>query len=123
MITSIAYSSHQVKDLNRAQQFYEGLLGLKLVSSYADRWQEYDIHGETFALYKPMEDTPEYFRKNKITASIAFEVSNMDTLFRKLKKTGVSFLQEPENNGHCIMAYLKDPDGNIVTLHQLLEKE
>jgi catechol 2,3-dioxygenase-like lactoylglutathione lyase family enzyme len=124
VISGLAYSSHQVSDLDRARAFYQGLLGLKSQGSYAGTWEEYDVNGETFAVWKASEITPDYFRKLKVTGAIAFEVDDIERLCKKLKKAGVTFLQEPVNNGdHCITAYLKDPDGNIVTLHQLLEEE
>lgn len=119
-ITGIAYSSHQVKDLDRAREFYSGLLGLKSTGSYAGTWEEYDVGGCTFAVWVASKITPNYFKQ--ITASIAFEVKDIEKLSAKLKEAGVKFLQEPVNNeDHCITAYIKDPDGNIVTLHQLLE--
>jgi predicted enzyme related to lactoylglutathione lyase len=121
-ITGLAYASHQVKDLDRAREFYEGLLGLKSTGSYAGTWEEYDVNGETFAVWKASDTTPDYFRKLKVTGSIAFEVKNIEVLCKKLQKAGVQFLQEPTNNeDHCTTAYLTDPDGNIVTLHELLE--
>lgn len=124
MISGFAYVSHQVADLERARAFYQGVLGLKSQGSYAGTWEEYDVGGETFAVWKVSEITPDYFEKEKVTASIAFEVDDIEQFCRKLKKAGVNFLQEPvENDGHCITAYITDPDGNIITLHQLLEKD
>ena len=52
MITQMAYASHQVKDLDRAREFYEGLLGLKSSGSYAGTWEEYEVGDSTFAVYK-----------------------------------------------------------------------
>ena len=124
MITGLAYTSHQVSDLDRARDFYEGLLGLKSTGSYAGTWEEYDVNGETFAVWKSSKMTPEYFKKEKVTAAVAFEVDDIEQLSKKLKKAGVKFLQEPTNHeDHCITAYFEDPDGNIVTLHQLLETD
>lgn len=120
-IKGLAYASHQVSDLARARKFYKGLLGLKSTGAYAGRWEEYDVAGVAFAVWESRKDTPAYFKKLKVTGAIAFEVTDMDKLCKKLKKAKVPFLQEPEDNGHCILAYVKDPDGNIVTLHQLLE--
>jgi predicted enzyme related to lactoylglutathione lyase len=121
-ITGFAYVSHQVKDLDKAREFYEGVLGLKSQGSYAGTWEEYDVDGVAFAVWKASKITPDYFKKEKVTASLAFEVKDMDRFAKKLKKAGVQFLQEPTNNeDHCITAYITDPDGNIITLHQLLE--
>ncbi len=122
MIKKLAYVSHQVEDLDRARAFYQGLLGLNSTGSYAGTWEEYDVDGEAFAVWKASAMTSDYFRKLKVTGSVAFEVSDIDALIKKLKNAGVNILQEPVNNAdHCKTAYLMDPDGNIVTLHQLLK--
>src|SRR5690242_4380478 len=121
-IRAFAYVSHQVADLDRARDFYTGLLGLKSTGSYAGTWEEYDVDGVAFAVWKASEMTPPYFRKLKVTGSLAFEVNDIDGFYEKLQAAGVEILQAPTNNGnHCKTAYLSDPDGNIVTLHQLLE--
>lgn len=122
MIQGLAYASHQVADLDRARAFYQGLLGLKSTGSYAGTWEEYDVNGETFAVWKASPMTPAYFKDLKVTGAIAFEVKDIDSLSEKLKQADVHFLQAPTTHeGHCRTAYLTDPDGNIVTLHQLLE--
>jgi len=124
MIKGFAYASHQVSDLDRAREFYEGLLGLKSTGSYAGTWEEYDVGGGTFAVWKSSKMTPAYFKELKVTGSIAFEVSDIEKLTQKLQKAGVKILQEPVNHeGHCKTVYLEDPDGNIVTLHQLLKRD
>jgi catechol 2,3-dioxygenase-like lactoylglutathione lyase family enzyme len=121
-IKGFAYVSHQVADLDRAREFYSGLLGLKSTGSYAGIWEEYNVDGVAFAVWKASEMTPSYFRKLKVTGSLAFEVNDIDSFCEKLQAAGVEILQEPVNNeNHCKTAYLSDPDGNIVTLHQLLE--
>jgi catechol 2,3-dioxygenase-like lactoylglutathione lyase family enzyme len=123
MIKGFAYVSHQVSDLDQAREFYEGILGLKSTGSYAGTWEEYDVDGIAFAVWKASDITPPYFRKLKVTGSLAFEVEDIEVFSKKLKKAGVQFLQEPtDNEGHCKTAYIADPDGNIITLHELLEK-
>lgn len=124
MIKGFAYVSHQVADLDRAREFYQGLLGLKSTGSYAGTWEEYDVDGVAFAVWKASGMTPPYFKKLKVTGSLAFEVEDIEAFSKKLKEAGVEFLQDPvDNEGHCKTAYLTDPDGNIITLHQLLESE
>lgn len=122
-ITGFAYSSHQVSDLAKARKFYQGLLGLKSLGSYDGTWEEYDVGGQIFAVWKASKITPKEFKKLTVTGSVAFEVENIETLCDKLKAEGIQFIQPcTDNGGHCKSAYLLDPDGNIVTLHELLEK-
>ena len=123
-IKGFAYVSHQVSDLDRAREFYSGVLGLKSTGSYAGTWEEYDVDGVALAVWKASEITPSYFERLKVTGSLAFEVDDLDEFCEKLKAARVHFLQEPVNHeGHCKTAYFTDPDGNIITLHQLLAAE
>lgn len=120
-IKNLAYVSHQVNDLDQARDFYQGILGLKSNGSYGDTWEEYDVGGASFAVWKASKITPEYFKKLKVTGALAFEVEDIDSFSETLKAKGVHFLQAPLTHGdHCKTAYLSDPDGNIITLHQLL---
>lgn len=120
-VKGLAYVSHQVSDLDRAREFYQGVLGLKSTGSYAGTWEEYALNGVAFAVWKASDMTPEYFRKLKVTGALAFEVEDIETLYETLKAKGVQFLQAPvTNDNHCKTAYLTDPDGNIITLHELL---
>lgn len=57
MIKGFAYVSHQVADLDRARAFYQDILGLKSTGSYAGTWEEYDVSGVTFAVWKASEIT------------------------------------------------------------------
>jgi len=61
-ITGYTYASHQVSDLSKARKFYEGLLGLKSLGSYDGTWEEYDVGGQIFAVWKASKITPKEFK-------------------------------------------------------------
>ena len=80
--------------------------------------------GEPSRYGKPPKMTPAYFKELKVTGSIAFEVSDIEKLTQKLKKRASKFYRSRSvHEGHCKTVYLEDPDGDIVTLHQLLEND
>ena len=117
-IKEIAYTGYPVTDVERARQFYEGVLGLKVVTQFEDEgkhWIEYDVGPATLAIsnmagdrWKPSADGP----------SIALEVEDFDAAVNTLRDAQVKFVLEPMNTGVCRMAYVLDPDGNSLAIHK-----
>lgn len=121
MIQAIGFTAYSVTDMARARQFYESVLGLKpSAETFSDHWQEYDLGDATFGIGAANEDAPEYFRRKG--ASVAFEVTDLDALFARLKDQGVTILQEPMAFPNCRMFVIADPDNNAIFLHQLGKK-
>lgn len=117
-IKEVAFTGYPVTDMARARAFYEGVLGLKVSTSFEHEgrfWVEYDIGATTLALsnmsaemWKPSPDGP----------SIALEVENFEEAVAALKERGVKFCLEPISTGFCSLAVVSDPDGNSVTIHR-----
>jgi predicted enzyme related to lactoylglutathione lyase len=117
-IKEIAYIGYPVTDVARARAFFEGLLNLKLTTTFEHEgksWIEYDIGSATLAIsnmsagqWKPSADGP----------SVALEVADFDAAIETLRGAKVSFAVEPMDSGVCRMAIVLDPDGNAITIHQ-----
>lgn len=114
MINSIAFTVYPVSNMAKSRQFYEGILGLKLDHNFADRWVEYDIAGQTFAISDMMEDS----KPGAPGAGISFEVDDLDQTLAHLKKSNVKFLMEVFSTPVCRMAVIADPDGNGIVIHK-----
>lgn len=115
MITNIAFTIYPVSDVARSRRFYEEILGLKIDHNFDNRWVEYDIAGQTFAISNMMEgNTP-----GAQGAGIGFEVDDLDKTLSSLKKAGVKFLAEAFSTPVCRMAVIADPDGNGIVIHKL----
>lgn len=120
MLKKIAFTMYPVMDINRARNFYEKTLGLKVGKiSAGGSWVEYDLpDGGCFAIttlaknVKPSSDSG---------GSIAFEVEDLDLLVGRLKSEDVKFKLDIFSSPVCRMAVILDSEGNSVTLHQLLE--
>jgi len=110
-----------VKDLARAQKFYEGTLGLKETGREGGEVIAYKSGQSTILVYRS-----DYAGTNKATTmtwSVGDEVEN---LARELKSKGVAFehydmdgmkLQGDVHVGHGMkVAWFKDPDGNILNI-------
>lgn len=110
-----------VKDIGRAQKFYEGTLGLKEVGREGDEVIAYKSGQSTILVYRS-----EYAGTNKATTMTWSVGDEVEGLARELKSKGVSFehydmdgmkLQGDVHVGHGMkVAWFKDPDGNILNI-------
>jgi predicted enzyme related to lactoylglutathione lyase len=114
----IAFSCYPVKDMARARQFYEGVLGLKATSAYGTtggmQWTEYDIAAGTLALGCGAPDwTP-----RADGCSVALEVENFEEAVAHLRANNVKFKMEPIATPVCQMAFIHDSEGNLICVHK-----
>ena len=91
MLKEIAFMGTPVTDIQRAREFYEGVLGLKpTMESAGGTWVEYEPGNGTFAIgcygaaWKPSADG----------TCVAFEVEDMDAAIGQLKARDVKFAME-----------------------------
>jgi catechol 2,3-dioxygenase-like lactoylglutathione lyase family enzyme len=108
-------------DPQKARDFYENTLGLKLVAD-----EEYaivfDANGTTLRVQKAGEFTPHPF------TSLGWHVDDIEASVDELRGKGVVFEQYPwmpeGSNGIMTfpngakVAWFKDPDGNLLSLDQ-----
>ena len=123
MIQKIAFTMFGVEDSARARAFYETKLGLQRGSSSENGvWTEYDLPGGgCLALFKhpdPKQQGP----RGSGSASVAFEVDDLDALIPQLKANGVTFKSEIIPSPVCRMSIMEDSEGNTIVLHQLHAK-
>jgi catechol 2,3-dioxygenase-like lactoylglutathione lyase family enzyme len=109
-----------VKDLDRAREFYERVLGLTPVGPQDMEVQLYQTGESRIAVY-----VSQYAGTNRATA-LNWEVDSVEDAVRELKGRGVTFehydlpntrLQgDVHVSGSMKAAWFKDPDGNILAL-------
>lgn len=116
VIKHIAFTMYSVKEMARARDFYEKALGLTLGVNYEDKWVEY-YPGGTGCLAITTE-VPQVRPSARHGGSISFEVDDIEAAIKDLKAKGVKVLAEVFATPVCKMAYVADPDGNSVGLHQ-----
>ena len=113
----IAYSAYAVTDFDRAIDFYQNTLGLKLSFSMppsdGPRWAEFDIGGAALGIgcvpdWKPSPDG----------CAVAIEVEDLDAAVAYLRSANVTITMEPMDSGVCRMASIADPDGNPLLIHK-----
>ncbi len=107
-------------DAARAQAFYETTLGLRLVAEepYA---LVFDANGTMLRVQKVREHTPPPF------TALGWEVADIRATIQALVERGVSFERYdfvPQDAlgvwdaGGALVAWFKDPDGNLLSLTQ-----
>ena len=110
------------RDGARAREFYEGILGLSVISDDAFALA-LNAQGTMLRVQKVAELTPPPF------TVLGFEVSNIRATVAALREAGVTFQTYPgmgqDEHGiwhapsGALVAWFKDPDGNMLSLTQL----
>ena len=125
MLTNAAVTTIlPVIDAERARRFYETTLGLNYVGQSGDGKYMFSIGSGTLALLQKAEGT-----RAEHTA-LSFEVADTASAVRELTARGVTF-EDYDYPGLktidkvCILgsekaAWFKDPEGNILCVHQVL---
>lgn len=117
-VVEIAFSCYPVTDMARARRFYEEILGLKPTYVMGEpggmQWTEYDIANGTLALGAGAPD----WKPTASGCSVGLEMDDFDAAIAELKDKGVKFRMEPFTTPVCRMAFVYDPEGNVVCIHK-----
>ncbi|MDP9254834.1 MAG: VOC family protein [Verrucomicrobiota bacterium] len=114
--TAIGFVAIPVTDMERAREFYEGVLGLKESGRFMDsQWIEYGVGKDTLAIASISDSwTP-----SDQGTGAALEMEDFDEAIAELKKANVAFAAEAFESPVCHMAIVQDPDGNKIMIHKL----
>jgi predicted enzyme related to lactoylglutathione lyase len=113
-IKAIGFVGIPVTNMNRAREFYEGVLGLVPDTEMTgEHWTEYPIGGGTLTL----ASVGEQWKPSQDGTSAALEVDNLDAAMARLEERKVSY--DKVDSPVCQMAVIEDPDGNKLIIHKL----
>jgi len=112
MIDKIAYLWYPTTDMDRAVEFYNNVLGFKLLFKRRD-WSEFDISGQRLALCK-VDAIPH----GKTSPGVSFTAQPIETVIDALSRKGVSFVGELQVYPYGKLVRFQDPDGNILGLYE-----
>ena len=105
-VRRIDFVAQAVDDLEPADAFYGGALGLaRNPNTSGERWVEYETGNLTLAL-------------SRFGGAIAIGVDDVDAARAELEDAGVEFAGETFDSGVCNGAPFTDPDGNSLLLHR-----
>lgn len=102
-------------DLERAEPFYENVLGLLRDPNHTEGWPDFHT-GNVSVVLTDVAKTGQEFSANG--GAVALRVPDVAATKERLKVEGVKFdFDEVYDSGVCHMAFFKDPDGNALMLH------
>ena len=120
MVSRVWYTTVYVRDFERAMDFYENTLGLKL------RRKDVKFGHGSFAtegaLFSVQRVEGEQASMAGRQTGIGFGVTDLDVEHQRLSEKGVKFTMKPKRQpwgGY--MSMFADPDGNVFYLDQLSE--
>ena len=119
-VTGIPFVGYPVSDMNRARDFYEGILGLtpdaidqEIPGMPGKYWVEYAVGSQTLAISNAWEPS------GQSGPSVALEVEHFQEALEHLKIQGVKIVAECIETPGCRMALIEDGDGNGITIHEM----
>lgn len=118
VITKVAFVAFAVDDPQKVAAFYKDTLGLQTGEFDVDAWVELDVpDGSTLAFVREPGVGNGY---------IALETDDIEAEVERLRGLGVEIVREvlpplsDDEPPFCREAWIKDPAGNLIKLHQRL---
>ncbi len=121
-----AIATIAVTDMTRATAFYEGILGLTPVGNGNNGNDETDAQQYNSGSTQVLVYKSQYAGTNKATAATWNVGGDIDRIVQALKAKGIAFehydLPDTKQEGDVLVAgsirvaWIKDPDGNILAL-------
>lgn len=118
LFSKIAFIHYGTLDLDQAVEFYQNLLGLKLLFK-VEEWAEFDLDGQRLALRRVDRWEPE----SPAGAMVHLETHSIELVVEVLKNKGVRFVQDIQELPYGKLAAFLDPDGNRLGLYQALDEK
>ena len=119
MINKIGFISYTVSNLQLSINFYQNLLGLKLLLNEG-RWAEFNISGQRFAIYEKNNGA---IKQDQSAGIVYFEANPIETIVKDLQIKGVNFYGEIEVYSYGKIILFSDPDNNSLGLYEPPKKK
>ena len=110
-VDQVDFITIPTRDVDRSIAFYRDVLGIP-ESEY--KGAEVETPNVTLAFWNPTDQGIE-FQPNM--AGFAIRVADVEKARNELEERGVEFIGETYDSTVCHMGFFKDPDGNVVILH------
>jgi catechol 2,3-dioxygenase-like lactoylglutathione lyase family enzyme len=106
----------QVRDVERSRKFYTKKLGFRVLYDYSPHYLAVVTPNKLQIGLHPFEKSVRKTTTKEKSASIEFDVDNVDSWYQKLKKRGVRFSERPKDSWGEREARFKDPDGYTLAI-------
>jgi catechol 2,3-dioxygenase-like lactoylglutathione lyase family enzyme len=115
IITGTDFVYVPTRDFERAVEFYGDTLGLPCSARYGSRpGAEFETGNLTLAVIEAEAFGIEFHLNRN---AIALHVEDIEAARTELESRGVEFAADTLDTSVCHMAFLRDPDGNSLMLH------
>jgi len=101
--------------MRRTRAFYQKLFGFKRGEEWNNFWSEFQTSPVTLCLNGP-NDSPKWNWQGP--AAIALAVGDIHAAIKECRRRKVKILLSPVETSVCWMAFIADPEGNRICLHQ-----
>jgi predicted enzyme related to lactoylglutathione lyase len=115
MLKYIRFTDLPVRDLERARDFYAGVLGFEILADapYGEgRWVELGLPGAQTRLTLSAPDAA----GDPTKARLVLVTDDLEKTYRELSAKGVEFTTPPRETFYGKNAIFKDSEGNLVVL-------
>ena len=106
-----------VSEMDRSVNFYTKVLGLKLAQRFGDHWASIEAGKMTIGLHPASNANPA--GRNGSTMIGLEAPGNIEDAVSSLKQQGVRFQGSIVQDNAGKIAYLEDPDGNLLYMIEL----
>jgi catechol 2,3-dioxygenase-like lactoylglutathione lyase family enzyme len=115
LVTGVDFVVVATKDIEAAEEFYGGVLGLPVGARYG---RMPGVEFETGNLTIAVMEAEAFGMQYAVNPSpIALQVDDTHAARAELEAKGVQFAPQTIDSGVCHMAFFRDPDGNALMLH------
>jgi glyoxylase I family protein len=116
-IGRLLHAAVLVSDLDRAKQFYGGVLGLKEKPRHSFNFDGawYDVGDCELHLIVSSEALMPAEQRPRRDSHVAFSVGDYDATRNALKEAGVTYR---EGSSGLAQIFVRDPDGNLIELQK-----
>jgi predicted enzyme related to lactoylglutathione lyase len=115
LVSGVDFVTLPTEDFDRATDFYGNVLGLECSARYGKMpGAEFETGTLTIAILESKAFGIEFSPHGH---PIALHVDNVEAARTELESRGVEFAAETMDSGVCHMAHFRDPDGNVLMLH------
>lgn len=112
---AIDFVMYSTRNMRRTRAFYQKMFGLKRGDEWGSFWSEFDTSPVTLCLDAPGTKREQLWQG---PPTVAFGVADIHAAIAQCRRRKVKILIEPVETTVCWMAFIADPDGNRICLHQ-----
>jgi predicted enzyme related to lactoylglutathione lyase len=114
-VRAVDFLMYCTRDMRRTREFYQRLFGFRRGAEWTNFWSELKTVPITLCLNGPSQKPGWNWQG---PPAVALAVTDIHAAIRECRRRKVKVLLDPIETGVCWMAFIADPDGNRICLHQ-----